>query len=82
MSEQTHPQGEALNLQDLLADLDANNLSDYLTISISSDGQNTKISVATVADNPDVYTSILHGIATTDLGTLLGNGMAATDDSG
>jgi len=60
-------QEEFLNLQDLLFDEQADELSDYLSLSIESLGEDTKVSVTTVEDNPITYSSILSGVSFTDL---------------
>lgn len=52
------PQG-ALNLQDLLVDDQADLLSDYLSVSIETVKEGTKVSVTTVDENPTTYTSTL-----------------------
>ncbi|MCK5120779.1 MAG: type I secretion C-terminal target domain-containing protein [Methylococcales bacterium] len=58
---------ESLNLQDLLVDEQTDVLSEYLSLSIESLGEDTKVSVTTVEDNPTTYSSILSGVAVVDL---------------
>ena len=62
---------EALDFYDLLVDEKTDELSEYLSISVSNDGNNTKVSVATVEDVPTVYSSIFDGVAAPDLKTIL-----------
>ena len=64
-------QEEALDFYDLLVDESADELSEYLSISVSSDGQTTKVSVATIEDAPSIYTATLDGIAAPDLKSIL-----------
>jgi len=58
---------ETLNLQDLLVDEEADLLSDYLSVSIESLSEGTKVSVTTVEDNPTTYSSTLTAVTVTDL---------------
>ncbi|NOQ16391.1 MAG: hypothetical protein GQ581_04980 [Methyloprofundus sp.] len=58
---------ETLNLQDLLVDDQADLLSDYLSVSIESLAEGTKVSVTTVEDNPVTYSSTLSALAVTNL---------------
>lgn len=58
---------EALNLQDLLVDDQADLLSDYLSVSIESLTEGTKVSVTTVEDSPTTYSSTLSAVTVADL---------------
>jgi len=58
---------ETLNLQDLLVDEEADLLSDYLSVSIESLTEGTKVSVTTVEDSPTTYSSTLTAVTITDL---------------
>jgi len=58
---------ETLNLQDLLMDEEADLLSDYLSVSIESLSEGTKVSVTTVEENPTTYSSTLTAVTVTDL---------------
>ncbi len=64
-------QQEALNLQDLLLDDQANEISDYLSLSIENIGEDTRVSITTVEDSPITYSSILSGVSFTDLQYLI-----------
>ena len=63
--------GNTLNLQDLLVDDDADLLSDYLSVSIESLTEGTKVSVTTVEDTPTIYTATLSSVSVTDLHYLI-----------
>ena len=67
MTNETESKQESLNLQDLLEDEQTNELSDYLSLSIESLGEDTKVSVTTVEDNPTTYSSTITGVSFTDL---------------
>lgn len=69
----TEDEQDTLNLQDLLLDEEADILSDYLSISIESLGEGTKVSVTTVEDNPTTYSSTLTAVSVTDLQYLVGD---------
>ncbi len=64
-------QADSLNLQDLLEDDETDVLSEYLSLSIKTDGEDTKVSVTTVEDNPTTYSSLLVGVSCHDLQSLL-----------
>jgi hypothetical protein len=74
-------QGESLDLRDLLDDSQTQELSDYLTISISNDGQNTTVKVTTIDDHPDTYSDVLYGVAATNLQMLLDDSFNSLRDS-
>lgn len=74
-NEQTeNKQEESLNLQDLLIDEQTDGLSDYLSLSIENLGEDTRVSVTTVEDNPVTYSSTLSGVSFTDLQYLVDEG--------
>ncbi len=80
MAEEIKQEQETLNLQDLLVDDQADLLSDYLSVSLESLSEGTKVSVTTVEDNPITYSSTLSSLAVTDLQYLVdGNGDIFTD---
>lgn len=56
---------------DLLVDENEADFSDYVSISVSNDGQNTKVSVATADDQPTVYSITLDGVKASDLESIL-----------
>ena len=60
-------QDKSLKLQDLLINEQTGELSDYLSLSIKNLGEDTKVTVTTVEDNPRIYSSTLNGVAFTDL---------------
>jgi len=62
---------ETLDLQDLLVDETNDVLSDYVSISLESVSEGTKVSVTTVEDQPATYSSTLIGITLTDLHCLV-----------
>ncbi len=73
-TQQPAPDGqdrETLSLNDLLVDEQANILSDYLSLSITHLGEDTQVSVTTTDADPVTYTSILYGVASLDLQTLI-----------
>ena len=68
-------QQESLNLHDLLIDEQADILTDYLSVSIENIGTDTKVSVTTVEDTPNTYSSTLSGVSFTDLQYLIEEGI-------
>jgi len=64
-------QYESLNLQDLLIDEQADILTDYLSVSIENIGVDTKVSVTTVEDTPNTYSSTLSNVTFTDFQYLI-----------
>lgn len=72
---------EALDFYDLLVDESTDELSEYLSISVTNDGHNTKVSVATVDDHPTVYTTTFDGVAAPDLKTILVDSAESPNDS-
>ena len=71
-------QEESLNLHDLLVDDQADVLSEYLSLSIETLGEDTKVSVTTVEDNPTTYSSTLSGVSFTDLQYLVDGNIDST----
>ena len=65
--ETENKQEESLNLQDLLIDEQSDVLSEYLSLSIESFGEDTKVSVTTVEENPITYSSTLSGVTVVNL---------------
>jgi len=61
----------SLNLQDLLTDESNDVLSEYLSVSIESLSEGTKVSVTTVEEQPAVYSATLVGVTVTDLQCLI-----------
>lgn len=61
----------SLNLNDLLVDDGADLLSEYLSVSLESLAEGTKVSVTTVEDTPTVYTTTLSSVSVTDLHYLI-----------
>lgn len=74
MSEKNQPTQSndvALDLRDLLVDVESRNLSEYLTVSVSNDGQNTTVSFTTTNTHPETYTTVFYGVAASNLQMLL-----------
>ncbi|WP_020162670.1 type I secretion C-terminal target domain-containing protein [Cycloclasticus pugetii] len=67
----TSNEPEALDLLDLLVDESNDILSDYVSISLETLSEGTKISVTTVEDQPATYSSTLTGVTLTDLHCLV-----------
>ncbi|PHS72880.1 MAG: hypothetical protein COB22_03045 [Cycloclasticus sp.] len=67
----TNNEQDTLDLQDLLVDEGKDVLSKYLSISLETLGQDTKVSVTTVEDEPATYSSTLTGVTLTDLHCLI-----------
>ncbi len=70
-NEITNNEQEVLDLQDLLVDESNDVLSDYVSISLETFSEGTKVSVTTVEDQPATYSSTLIGITLTDLHCLV-----------
>lgn len=77
----TQIQPESLDLRDLLEDLHAQDLSEYLTISISNDGQNTTVKVTTIDSHPETYSGVLYGVTATNLQMLLDESLNNSKDN-
>ena len=56
-----------LAVQDLIVDEGQDLFSEYLSVSISSNGQDTNLTATTVQGEPVVYTTTFHGITADDL---------------
>ena len=63
--------GNTLSLHDLLVDDSADLLSDYLSVSLESSTEGTKVSVTTVEDAPIIYTATLSSVSVSDLRYLI-----------
>ena len=68
-----------LAVQDLIVDEGKDIFSEYLSVSISSNGQDTTLSATTVQGEPMVYTTTFHGINAEDLQTLISKSGLDTD---
>jgi len=66
MTDETTEDG-VLNLQDLLIDEQADELSEYLSLSMESIDGDTVVSVTTVEEHPTTYSSTINGVALTDM---------------
>lgn len=62
---------KSLSLQDLLVDEQANILSDYLSVSLSSIGDDAQVSFTTTDAVPVTYSSVLYGVSATEIHSLL-----------
>ena len=60
-----------LSVGDLITDEGEDILSEFLSVSISTNGQDTTLTATTVQGEPVVYTTIFHGITADDLQTLI-----------
>ena len=69
---QEHDQQKVLGLYDLLVDYTNDQLSDYLSISVSNDEKGTKISIKTIENPSTQYATTLEGIFASDLKSVLG----------
>jgi hypothetical protein len=69
-----------LNLQDLLVDEQTDEVSEYLSLSIENLGEDTKVSVTTVEDNPTTYSTTLSGVSFTDLQYLIEGQITPVND--
>ena len=72
-------QENSLNLNDLLDDEKTDELSEYLSLSIENLGEDTKVSITTIEDNPTTYSSTLNGVSITDLQCLLDENLDSID---
>jgi len=70
-NEEIDNEQSSLNLQDLLVDESNDVLSEYLSVSIESLSEGTKVSVTTVEDQPATYSATLVGVTVTDLQCLI-----------
>lgn len=64
-------ENKALDIMDLLDDVRAERISDYLTLSISGDGHNTTVSFTTTNAQPETFAAVFPGITASSLQTLL-----------
>lgn len=80
-AENEQSQDKSLDLRDLLDDMQVQDLSDYLTISISNDGQNTIVKVTTIDVHPETYSTVLYGVTATNLQMLLDDSLAFPKDN-
>jgi hypothetical protein len=60
-----------IDIRDLLDECQSEQLSDYLTLSIRSDGQDTTVSFTTTHLHPETYAAVLPGVAASSLQALL-----------
>jgi len=68
-----------LAVQDVIADEGKDIFSEYLSVSITNNGQDTILSATTVQGEPVVYTATFHGITAEDLQTLISKSGLDTD---
>lgn len=66
---------EVLDLKDLLVDDNADDLSDYLALSIQPFGEDTRVSVTTVEESPVTYATTLNGVSISNLQFLIDNSL-------
>lgn len=60
-----------IDIRDLLDECQSEQLSDYLTLSIRSDGQDTTVSFTTTHPHPETCAAVLPGVAASSLQALL-----------
>lgn len=60
-----------LAVQDVIPEEENDIFSEYLSVSISSDGRDTILSASTVLGEPISYTTTFHGISADDFQSLL-----------
>lgn len=60
-------QEESLNLHDLLVDEKSDELSEYLSLSIESLGDDTLVTVTTVENTPTTYSTTISGVSISNL---------------
>lgn len=72
MTEFKNNQEEVLNLHDLLVDEKADELSEYLSLSIENLGEDTLVTVTTVENTPTTYSTTISGISISSLQYVVG----------
>lgn len=68
-----------LAVGDVIVDEGQDLFSEYLSVSITNNGQDTILSATTVQGEPMVYTTTFHGITAEDLQTLITQSGLDTD---
>ena len=68
-----------LAVEDIIVAEGQDIFSEYLSVSITSNGQDTILSATTVQGEPMVYTTTFHGITAEDLQTLMTQSGLDTD---
>ncbi len=63
-------QGNSLDIRDLVTD-ESDPLAEYLSVSISNDGQDTTISTTSSGANPQVTQTVISGVIANDLQDLI-----------
>ena len=71
--------GKPLAVQDLIVDEGKDIFNEYLSVSITNNGQDTTLSATTVQGEPMVYTTTFHGITADDFQTLISKSGLDTD---
>ena len=61
---------KTLDLGDLLIDQRDDPLSEYSILSFTNEGQDTKLTITTVEEQPIVYTAVISGVNVESLRTL------------
>ena len=69
----------SLAVEDVIVDEGKDIFSEYLSVSITNNGQDTTLSATTVQGEPVVYTTTFHGITADDFQTLLSQSGLDTD---
>lgn len=76
---QVEDQGKPLDIRDLVTD-ESDPLAEYLSVSVSNNGQDTTISVTSSGNDPQVTQTVITGMTANDLQDLIkGFGSDITD---
>lgn len=76
---QVEDQGKPLDIRDLVTD-ESESLAEYLSVSVSNNGQDTTISATSPGSDPQVTQTVITGMTATDLQDLIkGFGPDITD---
>lgn len=76
---QVEDQGKPLDIRDLVTD-ESDPLAEYLSVSVSNNGQDTTISVTSQGSDPQVTQTVITGMTANDLQDLIkGFGSDITD---
>ena len=68
-----------LAVGDIIVDEGKDIFSEYLSVSITNNGQDTTLSATTVQGEPVIYTATFHGITAEDFQTLISKSGLDTD---
>ena len=77
---QIEKQGKPLDIRDLVTD-ESDPLAEYLSVSVSNDGQDTTISATSSGSDPQVTQTVITGMAANDLQDLIQGIVPDTPDT-